>query len=305
MAEPPPRTATAARIRRYVCPVSFTHEPGERPFAGQVALVTGAARPRGIGRTTAVALARGGADVACLDIAHPYADAPFHGTGSADDLDALAAELTTLGVRATTVQADVADEAAVEAAVSRATTELGTVTLVANVAGGSGPGFGLGPLLTVPAEEFRRVLDVNVVGTWLVSKACANRMVAAGVGGRICNVSSQAGKRAFAFLGAYGAAKAGIILLTQTMATELGPQGIAVNAVCPGTVDTDLINRDAMFENLMGGPEGLAAYIAREIPLGRLQSADEIASAICWLLSDAARGVTGEALNVSAGQTMV
>ena len=243
--------------------------------------------------------------MACLDIARPYDDAPAHGTASGSDLDSLAAELTALGVRASTVRADVSDEAAVEAAVARVTEELGTVTLLANVAGGSGPGFGLGPLLTVPADEFRRVLDVNLVGTWLVSKACANRMVAAGVGGRICNVSSQAGKRAFVLLGAYCAAKAGIILLTQTMAAELGAQGIAVNAVCPGTVDTDLVNRDAMFENLMGGPEGLAAYIAREIPLGRLQSAEEIASAICWLLSDAAGGVTGEALNVSAGQTMV
>jgi NAD(P)-dependent dehydrogenase (short-subunit alcohol dehydrogenase family) len=285
--------------------VSFTHHAAGRLFEGQVALVTGAARPRSIGRATAVALARGGADVACLDIARPYADAPHHGTASGDDLDALAAELAQHDVRAITVQADVSDEAAVEAAVARATEELGTVTLVANVAGGSGPGFGLGPLLNVPAEEFRRVLDVNLVGTWLVSKACAARMVAAGVGGRICNVSSQAGKRAFPFLGAYCAAKAGVILLTQTMAAELGAQGIAVNAVCPGTVDTDLMNKDGMFENLMGGPEGLAAYIAREIPLGRLQDADEIAAAIVWLLSDAARGVTGEALNVSAGQTMV
>jgi NAD(P)-dependent dehydrogenase (short-subunit alcohol dehydrogenase family) len=239
--------------------------------------------------------------VACLDIARPYEDAPLHGTGSGDELAELAAELTALGVRAVAVQADVSDEPAVEAAVARATEELGTVTLVANVAGGSGPGFGLGPLLGVPAAEFRRVLDVNVVGTWLVSKACAGRMVAAGVGGRICNVSSQAGKRGFPLMGAYCAAKAGVVLLTQTMAIELGPQGIAVNAVCPGTVDTDLINRDAFFETLMGGPEGLAAYVAREIPLGRLQSAEEIAAAIAWLLSD----VTGEALNVSAGQTMV
>jgi NAD(P)-dependent dehydrogenase (short-subunit alcohol dehydrogenase family) len=261
--------------------VSFTHDPASRLFEGRVALVTGAARPRSIGRATAVALARGGADVACLDIARPYADAPHHGT------------------------ADVSDETAVEAAVGRVGEELGTVTLLANVAGGSGPGFGLGPLLNVPVEEFRRVLDVNLTGTWLVSKACATRMVTAGVGGRICNVSSQAGKRAFPFLGAYCAAKAGVILLTQTMATELGALGIAVNAVCPGTVDTDLMNKDGMFENLMGGPEGLAAYIAREIPLGRLQDADEIAAAIVWLLSDAASGVTGEALNVSAGQTMV
>jgi NAD(P)-dependent dehydrogenase (short-subunit alcohol dehydrogenase family) len=285
--------------------MSLTHGPEARPFAGSVALVTGAARPRGIGRAVALGLALGGADVACLDIARPYEDAPFHGTASGDDLATLAAEITALGVRAATGVADVSDEAAVEAVVAQVSEDLGTVTLVANVAGGSGPGFGFGPLLNVGAAEFRRVLDVNVVGTWLVSKACATRMVAQGVGGRICNVSSQAGKRAFPFLGAYCAAKAGVILLTQTMAVELGPAGIAVNAVCPGTVDTDLVNKNAMFETLMGGPDGLAAYIAREIPLGRLQGADEIADAICWLLSESARGVTGEALNVSAGQTMV
>ncbi len=285
--------------------MSFTHAPAERPFAGSVALVTGAARPRGIGRATALLLARGGADVACLDIARPYDEAPAHGTAGADDLASLVDELIDSGVGALSVAADVSDEDAVEAAVARAGDELGTITLVANVAGGSGLGFGAGPLLGVPAAEFRRVLDVNLVGTWLVSKACATRMVAEGVAGRICNVSSQAGKRAFPLLGAYCAAKAGVILLTQTMATELGPAGIAVNAVCPGTVDTDLLNKDAMLEHMMGGPDALAAFIAREIPLGRLQSAEEIAAAIAWLLSDAARGVTGEALNVSAGQTMV
>ena len=285
--------------------MSFTQGSGTRPFDGQVALVTGAARPRSIGRATALELARGGAAVACLDIARPYPDAPAHGTASVDDLADLAAEIAALGAPVATAQADVSDEAEVEAAVSEVSDRLGTVTLVANIAGGSGPGFGLGPLLAVPPAEFRRVLNVNIIGTWLVSRACATRMIAAGVGGRICNVSSQAGKRAFPFLGPYCAAKAGVILLTQTMALELGPSGIAVNAVCPGTVDTDLSNKDALFEQLMGGPDGLAAYISREIPLGRLQSAEEIAGAICWLLSDSARGVTGEALNVSAGQTMV
>jgi NAD(P)-dependent dehydrogenase (short-subunit alcohol dehydrogenase family) len=285
--------------------VSFTQDDLGRPFDGKVALVTGAARPRSIGRATAVALARGGAAVACLDIARPYADAPAHGTASGNDLADLAEELRALGVNVATAVADVSDEDEVEAAVDAVSQELGAVTLVANIAGGSGPGFGLGPLLAVPASEFRRVLDVNVIGTWLVSRACATRMIGAGLGGRICNVSSQAGKRAFPFLGPYCAAKAGVILLTQTMAAELGPSGISVNAVCPGTVDTDLINKDSMFENLMGGSEGLASYISREIPLGRLQSAEEIADAICWLLSDGARGVTGEALNVSAGQTMV
>jgi NAD(P)-dependent dehydrogenase (short-subunit alcohol dehydrogenase family) len=89
------------------------------------------------------------------------------------------------------------------------------------------------------------------------------------------------------------------------MALELGPSGIAVNAVCPGTVDTDLINPNGMMEMMLGGQEGLQAFIQREIPLGRLQTAEEIAATICWLLSDDARAITGEAVNVSAGQTMV
>jgi NAD(P)-dependent dehydrogenase (short-subunit alcohol dehydrogenase family) len=274
-------------------------------LAGSVALVTGAARPRGIGRATALALAGAGADVACLDIARPYESAPGHATATGDDLDAVVGEITALGRRAVAVRADVSVGDEVEAAVERATEALGTITLVANVAGGSGPGFGLGPLLSLPESEFRHVLDVNVVGTWLVSRACATRMVAAGVGGRICNVSSQAGKRGFALLGAYCAAKAAVILLTQTMALELGPSSIAVNAVCPGTVDTDLINPNGLFEQLVGGPDGLKAYIQREIPLGRLQSAEEIAATIAWLLSPDAAAITGEAVNASAGQTMV
>src|SRR4051812_9874367 len=144
-----------------------------------VALVTGAARPRSIGRATAMRLAEMGHDVACLDIARAYEEAPTHGTATADDLDAVVADIEALGRRAVAVRADVSDEEQVESAVQQATDALGTITLVANVAGGSGIGFGVGPLLNVPAAEFRKVLDVNLVGTWMVSKACATRMVAA------------------------------------------------------------------------------------------------------------------------------
>ena len=214
-------------------PLQDPGDPVSDRFAGKVALVTGAARPRGIGRATALRLAADGADVACLDIARPYTEAPGAPTATQDDLDSVVAEIEGLGRRAVAVRADVSDEAEVEAAVLAATDALGTIELVANVAGGSGMGFGIGPLLSVGADEFRKVLDVNVVGTWLVSRACAQRMVDAKVGGRICNVSSQAGKKAFPMLGAYCAAKSGVILLTQCLATELGPAGISVNAVCP------------------------------------------------------------------------
>jgi NAD(P)-dependent dehydrogenase (short-subunit alcohol dehydrogenase family) len=164
----------------------------------------------------------------------------------------------------------------------------------------------MGPLLHIAEREWDRVIDVNLKGTWLVSRACAERMLAAGRTGRIVNVSSQAGKRGFPLLGAYCAAKAGVVLLTQVMAQELGPAGITVNAVCPGTVDTDLLNKDGQFELMIGALEGsLERWIAREIPLGRLQSADDVASAIAFLCSDDAGYITGEALNVSGGQTMV
>ena len=165
---------------------------------------------------------------------------------------------------------------------------------------------GLGPLLYLPEAEFDKIVAINLKGTWLVSKACATRMVGAGNGGRIVNVSSQAGKRGFPFLGAYCAAKAGVILLTQSMAIELGPSNITVNAVCPGTVDTDLLNKDNAFENLVGaGAGGIEAWMQREIPLGRLQKPEDVAASIAFLMSDDGAYITGEAINVSGGQTMV
>lgn len=278
-------------------------------IAGQVALVTGAARRRGIGRATALRLAREGADVACLDIARADPAFPAHGLASSDELDEVVAEIRALGRRAVALRADVSSWAQVHAAVAEAEAALGVPTLCCNVAGGAGPGMGLGPLLQIGEAEWDRVLDVNLKGTWMTARACAERMLAAGRPGRIVNVASQAGKRGFPMLGAYCAAKAGVVLLTQVLAQELGPSGITVNAVCPGTVDTDLLNKDGAFERMVGmlegGDGGVERWVAREIPLRRLQSADDVAAAIAWLCSDDAAYVTGEALNVSGGQTMV
>jgi NAD(P)-dependent dehydrogenase (short-subunit alcohol dehydrogenase family) len=275
-------------------------------IAGKIALVTGAARRRSIGRATALRLAAEGADVACLDIGRPYDDFPAYGVAAADELDEVVREVEARGRRALALRADVSSWDEVHAAVAQAHRAFGAIDLVCNVAGGAGPGMGMGPLLHISEGEWDRVVDVNLKGTWLVSRACAERMLAAGRTGRIVNVSSQAGKRGFPLLGTYCAAKAGVVLLTQVMAQELGPAGITVNAVCPGTVDTDLLNKDGQFEAMIGALEGSAErWIAREIPLGRLESADDVASAIAFLCSDDAAYITGEALNVSGGQTMV
>ena len=164
---------------------------------------------------------------------------------------------------------------------------------------------GSGLLLQLTEPEWDRVLDVNLKGTWIVSRACAERMIG-GTGGRIVNVSSQAGKRGFPTMGPYCAAKAGVILLTQVLALELAPHGITVNAVCPGTVDTDLLKKNLGFEHFESGmTDDFKQFLAREIPLGRLETADDVAGAIAFLASDDAAYVTGEALNVSGGQTMV
>jgi NAD(P)-dependent dehydrogenase (short-subunit alcohol dehydrogenase family) len=275
-------------------------------ISGRVALVTGAARRRGIGRASALRLAREGADVACLDIARPYADFPGYGVASGDELDEVVREIEGLGRRAVALRADVSRWDEVHAAVAAACDALGRIDFCCNVAGGAAMGMGAGPLLQITENEWDRVLDVNLKGTWMVSRACAERMLAAGTGGRIVNVSSQAGKRGFPMLGAYCAAKAGVILLTQVLAQELGASGITVNAVCPGTVDTDLLNKDRQFEKLVGMMEGgTEKWIAREIPLRRLQTADDVAATIAFLCSDDAAYITGEAVNVSGGQTMV
>jgi NAD(P)-dependent dehydrogenase (short-subunit alcohol dehydrogenase family) len=273
---------------------------------GKVALVTGAARRRSIGRATALRLAREGADVACLDIARPYREFPQYGVASSDELEEVVGEIERLGRRALALRADVASWDEVHAAVARAHETFGRIDVCCNVAGGAGAGMGAGPLLQIAESEWDRVLDVNLKGTWIVARACAERMLAGGRGGRIVNVSSQAGKRGFAMLGAYCAAKAGVILLTQVLAQELGASGITVNAVCPGTVDTDLLNKDKQFEQMVGVLEGdFQRWVNREIPLNRLQTPEEVAAAIAFLASDDAAYITGEAINVSGGQTMV
>ena len=272
---------------------------------GKVALVTGAARSRGIGRSTALRLAREGADVACLDIARPFREFA-HGTATADELDDVVAEIEGMGRRAIALRADITEWDQVHDAVARATDELGPIELLANVAGGAGFGMGAGPLVSITEKEWNAVIDLNLTGTWIVTRACAERMIAAKTGGRIVSVSSQAGKRGFPGLGAYCAAKAGVILMTQTLAYELGEHGITVNAVCPGTVDTNLVNPGGMLQNaLAAAPGGLEGWLAREIPLRRLQSPDDVAAAIAFLMSDDGSYITGEALNTSGGQTMV
>jgi NAD(P)-dependent dehydrogenase (short-subunit alcohol dehydrogenase family) len=228
---------------------------------GKVALVTGAAS--GIGRATAALLARSGARVVASDL-------------RAGD-----------GV----VAADVTDGEAMRAVVARAVETYGRLDLAANCAGVGG---GHGATHEYPEAEFDRIVAINLRGTWLSMRAELEAMLRAG-GGAIVNVSSTLGLRGSPFAAPYSASKHGVLGLTKTAALEYAQQGIRVNAVCPGAIDTPMM--DETFERFPGFRETLTAYV----PMGRMGGPEEVAGAIAWLCSDAASFVTGEALTVEGG----
>jgi NAD(P)-dependent dehydrogenase (short-subunit alcohol dehydrogenase family) len=230
---------------------------------GRVALVTGAAS--GIGEATTARFREEGAVVATLDV-----------QGHVDHA------------------VDVRDEAGVEAAVRAVVEREGRLDAVVNAAGVAGGG----PVHLLPAEEWDRVVDVNLKGTFLVAKHAAAAMVAQG-SGSIVNIASIEGLEGTEGGSAYNASKGGVVLLTKNMAIDYGRIGIRVNCICPGVIETPMMA--AVMEN-----EGMKTYRDRwleEHKLGRFGQPSEIAAAALFLASDDASFVTGHALVVDGGFT--
>ncbi|MEV0963070.1 SDR family oxidoreductase [Streptomyces sp. NPDC049910] len=242
-----------------------------------VTVVTGGSR--GIGAATCVRLAADGHDLALGYVSDAAA------------AEEVARAVRAAGGRCVAVRADTSDEAEVERLFDIAAAELGAVTGLVNNAGVTGP---LGRLADARTEDLRRVVDVNLLGCLLCCRRAARDMAASG-SGAIVNISSVA-----ATLGApgeyvhYAATKAAIDALTVGLAKELGPQGVRVNAVAPGTVKTDM-------HAAMGDPDR-PAKVAAVTPLGRPGEPAEIAGAVSWLLSDDASFTTGTVLRVSGGR---
>ncbi len=248
-------------------------------FSGKTAFITGGAS--GIGRACALAFAEAGANVVVADIA--VADAA-----------AYEAEMVAAGAPAAVFTvADVRDETAVEAAVALAAGRFGRIDFALNNAGVEGP---YGPIHELAAEDFDRLVSINLRGVFLGVKHEVRHMLGHG-GGVIVNTSSTAGVRAIPNVAIYSATKHGIVGLTKAAAAELAPSGIRINAVAPGPVATGLLSR------MIEGHVPLEA-IAQAVPLGRISDPSEIAAAVLWLCSDASGFVTGAVLVADGGLTL-
>jgi NAD(P)-dependent dehydrogenase (short-subunit alcohol dehydrogenase family) len=249
-------------------------------LSGKVAIVTGAAR--GIGRATALALARQGAQVAAVDI-------------DAAGGQQTAADVQRSGTTALAIAIDVADSAQVNTMVEQVVTQLGRVDFLVNNAYISG---GYAPVPETTDEVWQRVIAVNLTGYFNCARAAARVMIAQG-GGAMVNLSSGAGLRGSISAGVqYSASKAGIIGLTKGLAADLAPQGIRVNCIAPGLIDTGLGAPDRWSGWTRAEVE---RYAQRDIALGRVGAPEDIADVVVFLLSDAARFMTGEVIVVDGG----
>ena len=261
-------------------------------FAGKTIVVTGSGKQKGLGQGILQRFADEGAQCVVSDLA---IDA---------EAEAVANELHERGTKVATIACDVSDAAQCNALVEQSIAAFGGVDIFVNNAG---IGFMMKPMLEVDPRDWATVIAVNLSGAFYCTQAAAKAMIAAGRGGRIINIASQAAKTGFPHLPAYVSSKHGMIGLTRATAIELGAHKITVNAVCPNHVTTGLgAQQNEYFSKLLGF-ENVEAYLknmAAKNPMGRPGLTSDTAAACAWLASDDACYVTGEALNVSGGEEM-
>jgi NAD(P)-dependent dehydrogenase (short-subunit alcohol dehydrogenase family) len=246
-------------------------------FDGKVALVTGAAG--GIGRASAQAFAREGAKVLVVDLDEE------HGAQTAS-------LITDAGGTATFHRADVTDEDQVRTMVLAALDTYGGLHCAHNNAGMSGTPTAFHEMAL---SDWQRVLDLNLTSVFLCMKHELAHMAGDGGGGAIVNTSSGAGVVGFPSLPHYVASKHGVLGLTKTAAQEYVRAGVRVNAVCPGTTDTP------MMQAFIGGDEAMAKMMRRTVPTGEMGRPEQIAEAVVWLCSEKASFVNGDTMLVDGG----
>lgn len=260
----------------------------------KVAVVTGAGRMRSIGRAIALAMAEAGCDVVITGTGRDPSRYPEDEKAAGwRDIQSVADEIRARGRKALPLVCDARDPAAVEALLAQTLTAFGHVDFVINNAGAA-RGNDRKPVVDLAIEDWRQVLDVNLNGSFYMSRVFAHQLIQQKHGGAIINISSIAGKMFGANTAAYAASKAGIHALTACMANELGAAGIRVNAICPGIIDTfrmDDLGRGDTWNNM----------VRARIPLQRAGTGADIANMVVFLCSNEGSWITGQAYNVDGG----
>ncbi|TIN78433.1 L-iditol 2-dehydrogenase [Mesorhizobium sp.] len=251
---------------------------------GKSALITGSAR--GIGRAFAEAYVREGATVAIGDI----------------NLEAAEKAASEIGGKAYAVKLDVTDLASIEAAVKAVETRAGGLDILVNNAAL----FDLAPIVEISKASYDRLFSVNVAGTLFMLQAAARSMIAAGRGGKIINMASQAGRRGEALVAVYCATKAAVISLTQSAGLDLIKHRINVNAIAPGVVDGEHWDHvDALFAKYENRPKGeKKRLVGGAVPYGRMGTAQDLTGMAVFLASDDAEYIVAQTYNVDGGQWM-
>ncbi|MAS37446.1 MAG: 3-ketoacyl-ACP reductase [Anaerolineaceae bacterium] len=256
----------------------------EQRFEGRTALVTGAGG--GIGAAVARRLAAEGAHVAITDI-------------SSEAAERAAADIRQSGGKASAHRLDVTSPDDIARVVAAVEAEAGLVTMAVTAAGI----IKTYPFLDLPIEDWNRTLSVNLGGTYFVFQAVARRMVEENRGGSMVGIASVAGRGAQPQAVDYGASKAGVISVVRSAAVALAPHHITVNAVCPGIVDTNMtraIHDDRARIAGISAEESLAKKLST-VPIGRLQTPDDVANVAAFLLSPDGNYVTGQSINACGG----
>ena len=273
--------------------------------AGKVAFITGAAR--GQGRSHAIRLAQEGADIIAVDICEDVPGIPYPGATEAD-LAETVKQVEALDRRIVAVKADVRDYAGLKAALDDGVAQLGRLDIVS-----ANAGIGTAPVKSWEIDEptWQTMIDINLSGVWHTAKAAIPQLIEGGNGGSIILTSSAAGLKGYENIAHYVSAKHGVVGLTRTMARELAPHLIRVNALHPGNVDTAMIRNPEtlrLFRPDLENPtieDATAAFQATNaMPIPWVEPED-ISNALLFLASDEARYITGVSLPVDAGYALI